>query len=58
MLVMDFHAFAKELLNMINPLFPHATTTIHNESCNGDCIDKCIGGCLLPEAGKGKKKGV
>lgn len=56
MSVMDSHAIAKELKNKIIMQFPYTTVTIHIEPCDGNCIDKCIAGCLLPEEKRQKMK--
>lgn len=56
MSVMDSHSIAKELKNKIIMQFPYTTVTIHIEPCDGNCIDKCISGCLLPEEQRQKMK--
>ena len=58
MSVMDSHAIAKELSNEIKIQFPNTTVTIHIEPCDGKCVEKCIGGCFLPEQKREEKRKI
>jgi len=58
MSVMDSHAIAKELSNEIKIQFPNTTVTIHVEPCDGKCVEKCIGGCFLPEQKREEKRKI
>jgi cation diffusion facilitator family transporter len=58
MSVMDSHAIAKELSDNIKAQFPNTTVTIHIEPCDGKCVDKCIGGCFLPEQKRQEKRKI
>ncbi|MBP8981054.1 MAG: cation transporter [Syntrophobacterales bacterium] len=49
MTVLESHAIAKELSRRIKEQFPHTTVTIHIEPCDGECLEKCVAGCLLTE---------
>ena len=60
------HALSQDLIRRIKERFSQATVTVHIEPCSGLCTEKCLGGCLLPEAdrprirqkgGPGKKTG-
>ncbi|MEN6317744.1 MAG: cation diffusion facilitator family transporter [Syntrophaceae bacterium] len=52
MSVKDSHDITKVLKRKIKTQFPGTTVTIHIEPCDGDCVDKCIDGCLQPERKK------
>ena len=58
MSVIDSHAIAKELSNEIKIQFPNTTVTIHIEPCDGKCVEKCIGGCFLPEQKREEKRKI
>ncbi len=49
MTVLESHAIAKELSRRIKEQFPYTTVTIHLEPCDGECLEKCVAGCLLTE---------
>jgi cation diffusion facilitator family transporter len=49
MTVKDSHEIARELANKIKMQFPHTTTTVHVEPCDGECSEKCLNGCRLSE---------
>lgn len=58
MSVIESHAIAKELSNEIKIQFPNTTVTIHIEPCDGKCVEKCIGGCFLPEQKREEKRKI
>ena len=58
MSVMDSHAIAKGLSNEIKIQFPNTTVTIHIEPCDGKCVEKCVGGCFLPEQEREEKRKI
>jgi cation diffusion facilitator family transporter len=43
------HAITEDLSLSIEKRFPSTSVMIHIEPCDGDCEDKCLQGCLLPE---------
>lgn len=43
------HALNQDLVRRIKQRFRQATVTVHTEPCSGQCADKCLAGCLLPE---------
>jgi cation diffusion facilitator family transporter len=43
------HRIAQYLSEKIETHFPSTKVTIHTEPCDGDCVGKCLEGCLLPE---------
>jgi cation diffusion facilitator family transporter len=49
MSVADSHHITEELSRIIENKLPHSSVTIHIEPCDGQCDDKCIAGCLLPD---------
>ena len=49
MTVESSHQLAQILSQAIKDQLPHSTVTIHVEPCTGDCVDKCLAGCLLTE---------
>jgi len=57
MTVLDSHAIAKELSRRIKEQFPYTTVTIHIEPCDGECLEKCVAGCLLPEEKRRRTRG-
>jgi len=48
------HQLAQKLSQAIKNHLPHSTVTIHIEPCTGDCVDKCLAGCLLTEPERGE----
>ncbi len=49
MTVESSHKLAQRLSCAIKARLPHTTVTIHIEPCTGDCVEKCLAGCLLTE---------
>lgn len=49
MSVEDSHEITDELSRSIENHFPNTSVTVHTEPCNGNCVGKCLSGCLLPE---------
>jgi len=45
--VENAHRLTQELTWAIKDRLPHATVTIHIEPCTGNCVEKCLSGCLL-----------
>jgi cation diffusion facilitator family transporter len=43
------HHITVDLSEKIEAHFPSTSVTIHTEPCDGDCVSKCLAGCLLPE---------
>lgn len=52
MSVNDSHRLAQELSRKFKQEFPNSTVTIHIEPCTGDCVKKCLEGCMLSEVEK------
>jgi cation diffusion facilitator family transporter len=50
MSVKDSHRLSQELEDKFKQKFPDSTVTIHIEPCTGECPDKCLEGCMLPES--------
>jgi len=49
MSVQSSHDITEDLSLSIEKQFPGTSVMIHIEPCDGDCDDKCLQGCLLPE---------
>jgi cation diffusion facilitator family transporter len=49
MSVEDSHRITVELSESIEKHFPNTSVTVHTEPCNGNCVGKCLDGCLLTE---------
>ena len=49
MSVQSSHDITEDLSLSIEKQFPGTNVMIHIEPCDGDCDDKCLQGCLLPE---------
>lgn len=45
------HAITEEIASSIEKRFPGTSVTIHTEPCDGNCVGKCLDGCLLPSKG-------
>lgn len=45
------HGITHEISQKIKEHFPAASITIHTEPCDGNCVDRCLEGCLLPVKG-------
>lgn len=43
------HRITEDLSGCIEKRFVSTSVTIHTEPCDGDCVLKCLEGCLLPE---------
>jgi cation diffusion facilitator family transporter len=54
MSVNDSHRLAQELSRKFKQDFPDSTVTIHIEPCTGECLEKCLNGCMLSE---GERRG-
>nr|MBP7322895.1 cation transporter [Deltaproteobacteria bacterium] len=44
------HRITVELAKSIQERFPDSSVTIHIEPCDGNCVGKCLEGCLVPES--------
>jgi cation diffusion facilitator family transporter len=49
MSVEDSHRITEELSGSIEQHFPNTSVTVHTEPCNGNCVGKCLDGCLLTD---------
>jgi cation diffusion facilitator family transporter len=49
MSVEDAHRVTQELSGRIREKYPDSTVTIHVEPCRGDCLEKCLEGCILDD---------
>lgn len=49
MSVEDSHRITEELSGSIEKHFPDTSVTVHTEPCNGNCVGKCLDGCLLTD---------
>ena len=45
------HRITDEIALSIEQRFPGTSVIIHTEPCDGNCVDKCLDGCLLPVKG-------
>lgn len=50
MTVKDSHRITEELARRIKKRFPSTSVTIHIEPCEGNCVGRCLEGCLLSES--------
>lgn len=50
MTVETSHRFAQQLTRQIKDELANATVTIHIEPCTGECVEKCLSGCLLNDS--------
>jgi len=50
------HRITVEISASIEERFPNTTVTIHTEPCNGNCVGKCLEGCLLPVNGDSRSE--
>ena len=51
------HRITKELKANIQKRFPDASVTIHVEPCDGNCLDDCLGGCLITAEERNRRYG-
>jgi len=51
MTVEDSHRITEEITACIKEQFPDTSVTVHTEPCDGNCVGKCLKGCLLPIPG-------
>jgi cation diffusion facilitator family transporter len=57
MSVEDSHRITDEITAGIETRFPNTSVTIHTEPCNGNCVGRCLEGCLVPvNSRSGSKK--
>lgn len=49
MTVETAHRLTQDISAGIKDKFPDSTVTIHVEPCRGDCLEKCLTGCILGE---------
>lgn len=45
------HRITDEIASGIEKRFPGTSVVIHTEPCNGNCVGKCLEGCLMPVKG-------
>jgi cation diffusion facilitator family transporter len=50
MSVEESHRITEVLTDEIKKTLREISITIHTEPCDGDCVAKCLEGCLLPES--------
>jgi cation diffusion facilitator family transporter len=50
------HRITVEISASIEERFPNTSVTIHTEPCNGNCVGKCLEGCLLPANGDSRSE--
>ena len=50
------HRITVEISASIEERFPNTSVTIHTEPCNGNCVGKCLEGCLLPVNGDSRSE--
>ena len=47
MFVDDAHRLTQKISGRIRDKYPDSTVTIHVEPCRGDCLEKCLRGCIM-----------
>jgi len=47
MFVDDAHRLTQKISGRIREKYPDTTVTIHVEPCRGDCLEKCLRGCIM-----------
>ena len=47
MSVDEAHRLTQEISGRIREKYPDSTVTIHVEPCRGDCLEKCLEGCIM-----------
>ena len=56
MTVNDAHRLTQELSGRFKLEFPDSTVTVHIEPCTGECLEKCLNGCMMMEDEREKIK--